>query len=592
MNQWLQLRSARFYRSCLLVVAGLFGLTGVILQYGVAETALSGLVARVSSGAALGLFLVEQIVAAVTVRPWRHWLRECWPTLTLTALLVGEIIVIALGWQHSWLSPFREALSIRSLTRAYLIVIQFYILGQLAVHLPHLHARFARVRIRPGRSFLLVFYGAILAGSGLLLLPRATPPEQPIGGLDALFTATSAVCVTGLVVRDTASQFTPLGQGVLLLLIQAGGLGIMSLTAAFAMLLGRGIGVRESSLLREVFQLPLWAEVGKQLRFIVLMTLSVEAVGTVLLYRGLAGVIPDHSERLFHALFHAVSAFCNAGFSTFDDSLVSLADNTLVIGTISALLILGGLGFTVVAQLMSFLRGWALRGERGRGAWRRLGLQSHIVILMTLVLLLGGAFALTIIEWDGALAGYSWAGKIGRGFFQSATCRTAGFNSIDLSLLSAPALMVMIVLMFIGGGSGSTAGGVKLTTVAVMWANLRAVSKGHRVIQLADREIDPRAVQRALVVISSAAVAAALAIFVLLLSEERGFLETCFEAFSALGTVGLSLGLTADLSPVGRAVVIVLMFIGRLGPLTLAYSLASAEGDRRVRLPRARVMIG
>jgi len=150
----------------------------------------------------------------------------------------------------------------------------------------------------------------------------------------------------------------------------------------------------------------------------------------------------------------------------------------------------------------------------------------------------------------------------------------------------------MIVLMFIGGGSGSTAGGVKLTTVAVLWANLRAVSKGHRVIQMGDREIDPGAVQRALVVISSAAVAAALAIFVLLLSEERGFLETCFEAFSALGTVGLSLGLTADLSPVGRAVVIVLMFIGRLGPLTLAYSLASAEGDRRVRLPRARVMIG
>ena len=582
------LNDTKMVRMALLITAGLFGTVGLLLTHGFGRPSHSQTTAEVCSGIALLLFLAEQVLSAATIRPWRRYLLRRWPFLIWTALLLGEIAVIGLGWQQPWLVPFRELFSISTLTQAYLVAIQFYIFGVLAVHLPYLHARFARLRILPGRAFLLVFLVLILCGSGLLLLPRATPAEHPIGVLDALFTATSAVCVTGLIVRDTATEFTRFGQTIILALIQVGGLGIMSLAGAFGLLLGRGIGLRESSLLREVFQLSLWDEVGRQLRFIVVMTFSVELIGAAVLYHGLGGVITDRSDRLFAAVFHAVSAFCNAGFSTFSGSLTDVAQRPEVVATVSGLLIVGGLGFVVAAQVLAYLRG-RLTGQRPPV---RLGLQTGVVLRLSLVLLLVGALLLALIEWNGAFAGRSWGGRLSLAFFQSATCRTAGFNTVDLTALSVPSLFMMMILMFIGGAPGSTAGGVKVTALAVIWANLKSLRYGSGIVRLADREIDPMAVNRALLVVSSWAIAAAVALFVLLVTEGAGLLTTAFEVCSALGTVGLSLGLTPELSAVGRLVVIVLMFVGRLGPLTLAHSLVGDNRGSGVRLPRARMMIG
>lgn len=576
-------------RRLILAVAGLCGLTGLIIEYGTYPADWMLTTARWLSGLAVGLFLVEQVLAWRDSRHFTNYLKQSWPTFALSVLLILESLALLAGRETTWLNRALGYLSVGSVTRAYLIVIQIYIVAVFAVQLPHLHKRFARLHVRPAVAFMLTFILLILLGAALLLLPRATPSGQPLAPLDALFTSTSAVCVTGLIVRDTGSGFSGFGQAVILVLIQLGGLGIMSLTAALSLLLGRGIGVRESSLLREVFQVPLLSAVGRTVRFIILMTLSLEALGAVLLYQGLDGVITDSSDRLFAAVFHAVSAFCNAGFSTFDDSLMSLSDRPLVMGAISGLLIVGGLGFGVVAQLLAWLRGRALRrGPREN----RLDLHAQVVLIVSGGLLVVGTVFIAWLEWNNSLAGQAPGMKLSQAFFQSATCRTAGFNSLDLTLMTPAALFMMIVLMFIGGAPGSTAGGVKVTAVAIIWANLRSIGRGLNRVRLGGRELDTVHVQRSMLVLSAGLVLAAISLFVLLATEERPFLETAFEVFSALGTVGLSLGMTAVLSPAGRIVIIILMFVGRLGPLTLASSLTGVSRDPRVRLPRGRIVIG
>ncbi len=577
------------FRRLLLAVAGLCGMTGLIIEYGAYPAPWMLAAARGLSGAAVGLFLLEQGLSWRDSGTFRRYLRERWPTFSLSVLLILEILTLAAGRQTTWLNSALGLLSVGSVTRAYLIIIQIYIVAVFAVQLPHLHRRFASLRVRPAVAFVVTFIALIILGAGLLLLPRATPSALPLAPLDALFTSTSAVCVTGLIVRDTGIGFTGFGQTVILVLIQLGGLGIMSLTAALSLLLGRGIGVRENSLLREVFQVSMLSEVGRTVRFIILMTIGLESVGALLLYRGLDGVIADPGERIFTAVFHSVSAFCNAGFSTFGDSLVSLHQRPLVMGTVAGLLIVGGLGFGVVVQLLAWLRGRALRrGDRKA----RLDLHSQVVLVVSGGLLVVGTALIAWLEWNHTLAGQGIGTKISQAFFQSATCRTAGFTSMDLTLMNPATLFLMIVLMFIGGAPGSTAGGVKVTAVAIGWANLRSIGRGLNRVRLGRRELEPVHVQRSMLVLSAGLVMAAIGLFVLLATEERPFLETTFEVFSALGTVGLSLGMTSVLSPAGRVVIIVLMFVGRLGPLTLASSLTGPGRDPRVRLPRGRILIG
>jgi trk system potassium uptake protein TrkH len=573
----------------ILALAGLCGLFGLIIEYGTYPGPLALNVARVLSGMAVGLFLLEQGLSWRWHGTFRRYLKNRWPTFTLSVLLVLEVATLLASRESAWLLSALGRLSVGSVTRAYLIIIQIYILAVFAVQLPHLHRRFASMRVRPAVAFVLAFLALILMGAGLLLLPRSTPPEQPIGFLDALFTSTSAVCVTGLIVRDTGAGFTSFGQGVIIVLIQLGGLGIMSLTAALSLLLGRGIGVRESSLLREIFHVPMLSAVGGMVRSIILMTVTLELIGGVLIYQGLAPVVADGRERVFVAAFHAVSAFCNAGFSTFGDSLAGIADQPLVTGTVTALLIIGGLGFGVVAQVIAWARGRAM-GRTGRNY--RLGLHGQVVLAVSGGLLVVGTVLLAALEWDEALAGSTPLMKIGHAFFMSATCRTAGFNSVDMNLFGPASLFLMIVLMFIGGAPGSTAGGVKVTTLAIIWANLRSISQGLNRVRLGRRELDQVHVQRSMLVVAVGLVTAAAGLFILLITENQPFLATLFEVFSALGTVGLSLGVTALLSPIGRIVIIVLMFVGRLGPLTLASSLTGASRDPRVRLPQGRLLVG
>jgi trk system potassium uptake protein TrkH len=321
-----------------------------------------------------------------------------------------------------------------------------------------------------------------------------------------------------------------------------------------------------------------------------LFTFGAETIGTILIYEGLQETMPQVGDRLFCALFHAVSAFCNAGFSTLSDSLMGVADNSLVVGTVAGLLIIGGLGFSVAANLLAYWQG-RLRGRR-KTPHRRLTLQTRVVLLLTVVLLLAGTVLLAAIEWNGALAGQPLRHKLSLAFFQSATARTAGFNTLDIAALSQPALFLLIVLMFIGAAPGSTAGGVKLTTLAVMWANLLAIGRGMAQTRLWDREVSLEAVRRAMVVLSGGVIFGTLGIFLLLLTERQDLMATIFEVVSAQGTVGLSTGLTGELTQLGRVIIIVMMYAGRLGPLTFAYSLVPHARDRDVRLPQTKIMVG
>jgi trk system potassium uptake protein TrkH len=573
-------------RAAILAGAGACGIAGLVLEHGLQASLVA---APVMSGLAVSGFLVELALAWRWRAETRRFLRGRWPSLVLAALLLVQVVLVPVLGPHlleaggPWWRP-------SSLTQLFLVVLQFYVVGALLANLPRLHRRFADLRVRPGLAFVLIFALAIVAGAGLLMLPRATPADVDLGPVDALFTATSAVCVTGLIVRDTAVEFTRFGQTVILALIQAGGLGIMSLSATLALLLGRGIGVRESGLMREVFQVPVLNEVGGLLRFIVGWTLVSEAVGAGLLYLQLGAVVPDASERMYVAVFHAVSAFCNAGFSTCGDSLRGWPVASGATGTVMGLLIAGGLGFTVVFELLRRLR--AVRG-RSPGARRPvLGLQTRTVLTWTAALLAVGAVGVAVLEWRGALAGMPWPERLAHAAFQSATARTAGFDTIPIGALAPGTLFLLMMLMFVGGGPGSTAGGVKITTMAVIMAELRAIAAGRRQVRLRNRELDDLVSHRATVVVTTGALVAALGVFLLLVCEPLPPLALAFEAVSAFGTVGLSTGITPQLSVAGKLVVIVLMFVGRLGVLTLAYALTRHARDASVRLPREQLMIG
>jgi trk system potassium uptake protein TrkH len=578
-------------RAGLLIMAGLCGLVGLILELG---QRLSPEVPGVGLlfGLALVFFVAELVLAARAADTWVDFLRRRWLAVALTALLVLQVVLLFLVGDAGWVRSFARRIHLRSLTQLYLVATQVYVVALLLVNLPRLHARYALVKVRPGLTFLMIFLGAILVGGGLLCLPGSTPPEAPISYLDACFTATSAVCVTGLAVRDTGTQFTFLGQVVILVLIQLGGLGIMSVGAALAYFLGQGIGIREGSAMRDLFQVPGLEQVAKLLRFIVGWTFAVEAVGALVLFFAFEHLVPAAAPRLFAAVFHSVSAFCNAGFGLFPRNLEGPAATAPILGTVAMLIIVGGLGFTVAYNLLIWLRSrWRRRIWRQRRPVR-LMLQTRVMLVGTAILLVGGTAGLAVLEWNGILAGLPPLSRVGHAFFQAVVCRTAGFNSLPIGAFGAPALFLMIILMFIGAGSGSTAGGVKITTLAVLWGDLRAIAAGRNQIRLFDREIGMLTEQQATVVLLAGGVFGALGSFALLITDGRELLASVFEVVSALGTVGLSTGITPTLTPAGKIVLILLMYVGRVGILTFAYGIVGPRRDRDVRMPTGDLMVG
>lgn len=447
----------------------------------------------------------------------------------------------------------------------------------------------ARLLVRSEVVLAAGFASLILVGACLLRLPIAHR-GPPIGLLDALFTATSAVCVTGLTVVDTGTTYTRFGQAVILVLIQLGGLGIMTFAAIATQILGSRLSFRSQALVQDTFyQTRAAANIRRDLKRIVALTLIIEFVGVLLLYLDLRGA-PGGAPPLFSAVFHAVSAFCNAGFSIYSDNLVSIRAMPLTMLVIAVLIILGGLGHTVVLESGRRLAGRILRWPQHPVRW---SLNSRIVLTVSAALIIGGAagilvFGLTPTE-------ESWGAKAAAALFHSVSARTAGFNTLDLALLPAPTLLILIALMFIGGSPASCAGGIKTTSLATWLAEVRSRARGGRDVALWGRRLPPVVIERARAIIGLAVVWNLIGILFLSTSElsqsRFQFEDVLFEQVSAFATVGLSTGVTPHLTPAGKLWIIATMFVGRLGPLTMALAVLPMR-TVPLRYPEERVLVG
>jgi trk system potassium uptake protein TrkH len=437
-----------------------------------------------------------------------------------------------------------------------------------------------RWRLSPPKMLVLGFAGLIFAGALLLNTSWATQSGEPPGFLTALFTATSAVCVTGLVVVDTGTFWSSFGQTVILLLIQLGGLGIMTSATIFSILLGRQIGLKERILIRESLGQVNVAGMVRLVRYILIYTAAVEGFFALVLMLRLARDYP-WPHNIWYGVFHAVSAFNNAGFDLFGQfrSLTGYVADPVVNFGIALPIIIGGLGFSVIAEVI----------ERRR--WRRFSLHTKLALLTTGVLLAGGTVLFLVLESRHTLAGFSWPVKVLASFFQSVTPRTAGFNTVDIGALAPVTQLWLCFLMFIGASPGSTGGGIKTTTFTLLVLTLWSLVAGREATEVFGRRVPLGQVLKAVGICLLALGWLGLVLLVLLAVEGKDFLRLLFEAVSAFGTVGLSTGITPALTPVGRIAIILTMFIGRLGPLTIAHALAQ---QRRVtfRYPEENIMVG
>lgn len=443
-------------------------------------------------------------------------------------------------------------------------------------------------QLRPITVLVFSFIGLIGVGAGLLALPEAA--LQRLSFIDALFTATSAVCVTGLSVVDTGTDLTPFGQGVLLALIQLGGLGIMTFSTFILLLMGRRLSFRTHTIIAETHLGRSEFRPRRVLGLILALTLGLEGAGFILLMFQLAAYMP-WGQAVWWAAFHSVSAFCNAGFSLSDISLVAFQADWGVNLTIMALIILGGLGFVVLSEVITR---WGGRKTKPRPP---LSLHSRMVLVTTGLLIFGGAAYLLVVETFDSLAGYGWGERILISLFQSVTARTAGFNTIDLASFSNASIIIVMLLMFIGASPASCGGGIKTTTLATLYAMIRARLKGEATERLFKRSLPRDAVNRALTLAAGSIMVVALfSIVVFSLMPEtndRGqFVAVLFEVFSAFGTVGLSLGATDTLTPAAKLVMVALMLIGRLGPLTMVRFLSSDTGPEKYRYAEEPYLVG
>ncbi|TMU84352.1 Ktr system potassium transporter B [Bacillus sp. BHET2] len=435
------------------------------------------------------------------------------------------------------------------------------------------------IRLSPPQLLVVTFLFFIIVGMGLLKLPFAT--TEDITWLDALFTTTSAMTVTGLAVVDTGGAFTLFGEVVVMSLIQIGGLGIMSFAVLIFMMLGRKIGFKERLLLQQALNQASVGGVIKLVKYLFFFSFLVEGLAVIILA---TEWVPEFGWRhgLYVSVFHSISAFNNAGFSLWSDSLMGYAGSPVVNLTISFLFIVGGIGFTVLVDL------WKSK------TIRRLSLHTKIMLLGTFIINVIAFMMIFVLEYNNpnTLAQLPLPDKLFASYFQAVTPRTAGFNSLDYGSMERSTLLLTILLMFIGAGSASTGGGIKLTTFVVISLSVFAFLKDKKEIRIFRRTIGQMHIFKALAISMISVLLIFTALFFLDMTErDTSFLALVFEVVSAFGTVGLSMGITASLSAVGKWIIIVVMFTGKLGPLTLAFSLSRPDKEK-IRYPKEDILTG
>lgn len=439
-----------------------------------------------------------------------------------------------------------------------------------------------KLKKNPPLIVCLSFFALILFGAILLDLPIASANGERIGFLNAFFTSTSASCVTGLIVANTATQWTAFGKVIIIILIQIGGLGTMVFLSLIAMALNKRIGISERRIIKEQTNADTSKGIIRLVIYIIKFSLAVELIGAILLA---TKFIPDFGlERgILFSLFHSISAFCNAGFDIIGNSLTNYVNDFTVNMTISLLIIFGGLGFTVFIDIYRKIR------------FKNLSLHSKVVISFTAILLLVGTLAFFLIEHNSAaMEGLSLKGKVLSSFFMSVTARTAGFNTIDIGKMQEGSVIVTIMLMFIGASPASTGGGIKTTTFGVLLSSTISVLRGNKEIEIFHKKIPYDTLIKSLCIFTLGSFLVIFSSLWITIIEQGKFLylDILYEIVSAFGTVGITRGITADLSSLSKIILIVLMYLGRVGAATLGVSILDTHRKRHTRYSEGKIIVG
>lgn len=513
---------------------------------------------------------------------------------TILYVLFSTVTLALLVLQFKLLQPDNF---LKTLTSQWAVIVVSMIIA--IVELSRIITTVLGKKTNPAMILAVSFAVVIFIGSLLLGLPNCAVRE--LSYIDSLFVSASAVCVTGLTPIDVASTLTMTGQIVLLALIQVGGLGIMTLTSFFGLFFVNG-SFANQIVVKDLLSSDKMNGLLKYALRIIIVAFTVEAAGALMIYLSMIANTPmEHGEALFFSVFHAVSAFCNAGFSTLSGNLYDPAvrDITSVIWIISWLVIFGGIGFPIFNNLIQtighkignlFRKMVGMRMKVRKHLWK---LNTYIVVKTTVILLAFGWGFFLIVEWNNALAQYSFFDKLAQGFLMAVTPRTAGFNGVDISTMMPASIFVTMILMWIGGAPQSTAGGIKVTTFYLALRNVLSTSPMHERIEVKGREIPQTSVRRALGVIFASLVVIAVSIVALSIIEPTiDLMKLCFEVVSAIGTVGMSNGVTPQLSTASKAIVIALMFIGRVGIVSILLTfLKNTTKTKHYKLPEENILI-
>ncbi|MGB2862645.1 MAG: potassium transporter TrkG [Sedimentisphaerales bacterium] len=542
--------------------------------------------------ALLSVFIAEKVVRMFNAVSKAEFWRANWFEILLV-LILGATVFGA----GRWFAPTKaEAAEVRH------FAVGLYLVVQVIAKLCRTSVNLAASGKSPTQTLIASFLVLIFSGAGLLMLPAASADgKESLSFVDALFTATSGTCVTGLIVKDTGRDFSMMGQVVILALIQLGGLGIVVFGAVFALLLGQAFSLRESMAMQDLLSARTVSRIGNMIAFVFVSTILIEAVGAVSLLGMWTG---DVQNKWFCSIFHAISAFCNAGFSLYSNSFVGYSRSWQVCVVICPLIILGGLGFSVLYDLVNiaadrikrFFKKWFNKQYRfSMETPKRMRLQTKIVLSVSASLIVLGALAILLFERYASGPGNPTENTITNALFQSITARTAGFNTVDIYAMSPSSKFIVILLMFIGGSPGSTAGGIKTVTLAVIVMAAIAALRKRQEVEMFRRSVRVVVVGRAVTVTLLFVAVLFVGTLALSITENSNYFtmsDVMFEAASALGTVGLTTGITSLLTTAGKLIIIAMMLIGRLGPLTLLAALTFNLKPARYNYPQEAVIVG
>lgn len=484
-------------------------------------------------------------------------------------------------------------LGFHNFTDIYILFIQFYLLLIVSLDLSAISTKISKLNIAPSTIFILSFISLIAIGTVLLMLPEMNTTKRSMPFLEALFTSISASCVTGLTVVDTATYFTTKGQFVIMMLMQLGGLSIISFATFIISISGSGFGIKQQLIMKDFLSTDSLFSTKGLLHQIILLTLTIETAGAILIY-----FLWDPSlyfetvgDKVFYSIFHAISAFNNAGFSLFSNGLYEegVRNSYMLHIVIGVLIFFGGIGFSSIRDLFGLE---SLR-QRLKYPWKQIKLTTQIALYVSLALIMAGAIAFYLLEKNNTLSQMRFVEAIITSIFQSVSARTAGFNTVDFSLISQPMLIFFIFLMFIGASSGSTGGGIKTSTFALLILSAYSTIIGKRNFELGRYSISYELMNRAFSIAFFASGIVFIGVFILTITDPQiPILQLVFEEVSAFATVGLTTGITPNLSTAGKIVLMCSMFIGRIGILTLAFTLSNKVVSQNYKLPNAHIMVG